>query len=232
MIVFIDEREVVRSVFESWFAREGVPSIGLSTADFELWFDSISNGEAEALEAILFGQAREGESLPDKIRKKSPAAIIAVVDNQSLDQTLKAFGAGVDDVVKKPVHARELLARIDAILRRRATEKSAVNRCKVFVSGGDPIIGGAPLPLPRREQRILEYLVRYEGRRVSKTQLFNAVYGMFNGSADESIVESHVSKLRKKLRERIAYDPIDTKRFLGYCLKFRHAIEGSTVTGV
>jgi DNA-binding response OmpR family regulator len=220
MIVFVDEREIVRSVFEKWFSREGISSVGLGPADFRVWFETISDSDTNALEAVLLGQG-QCEFLPASIRKKSRAAVIAVVESQSLEHTLKAFRAGVDDVVRKPVHVRELLARIDAILQRRTTEQTRTAQCKVFASGGDPIVAGAALPLPRREQRILEYLVRHEGRRVTKTQLFNAVYGMFDSDVSESIVESHISKLRRKLRQRIGYDPIDSKRFLGYLLQFK-----------
>ena len=52
--------------------------------------------------------------------------------------------------------------------------------------------------------------------RVSKAQIFHAVYGLFDGDIDETVIESHISKLRKRLRQRLGYDPIDSKRFLGY----------------
>ena len=75
-------------------------------------------------------------------------------------------------------------------------------------------------PLPRRERRILEYLASNRGRRVTKTQVFNAIYGIFDEEVEENVVESHISKLRKKLREKLGHDPIDSKRFLGYRLVF------------
>ena len=68
------------------------------------------------------------------------------------------------------------------------------------------------LQLPRRERRILEYLVSNRGCRVNKTQIFNSVYGLFSEDIDENVVESHISKLRKRLRHRLGYDPIDSKR--------------------
>ena len=77
---------------------------------------------------------------------------------------------------------------------------------------------GEVLELPRRERRILEYLVANRGKRVTKTQIFNAIYGIFDEDVEEDVVESHISKLRKKLRHRLGYDPIDSKRYLGYSL--------------
>ena len=91
----------------------------------------------------------------------------------------------------------------------------------VFFDGRDPEIGGVALELPRRERRILEYLIANKGRRVTKTQIFNAIYGIFDENVEENVVESHVSKLRKKLRARLGYDPIDSKRFLGYCIELK-----------
>jgi DNA-binding response OmpR family regulator len=89
----------------------------------------------------------------------------------------------------------------------------------VFFNGSDPIVNGAPLSLPRRERRILEYLVINRGRRLTKAQIFNAVYGLFDDEVEENVIESHISKLRKKLRAQLGYDPIESQRFLGYMLR-------------
>ena len=53
---------------------------------------------------------------------------------------------------------------------------------------------------------------------MTKTQIFNAIYGIFDEDVEEDVVESHISKLRKNLRHRLGYDPIDSKRYLGYSL--------------
>ncbi|RUV50004.1 response regulator transcription factor, partial [Mesorhizobium sp. M7A.F.Ca.MR.228.00.0.0] len=95
-----------------------------------------------------------------------------------------------------------------------------IGAMRIFMDGRDPEIDGQPLPLPRRERRILEYLASNRGRRVTKTQVFNAIYGIFDEEVEENVVESHISKLRKKLREKLGTDPIDSKRFLGYRLVF------------
>jgi two-component system, OmpR family, flagellar system response regulator FtcR len=141
-------------------------------------------------------------------------------DNKSLDETLDLFAAGVDDVVRKPIHVREILARIRAIRTRIqvAGEGTLVGQLRVFSDGRDPEVKGEVLPLPRRERRILEYLVNNKDCRVTKTQIFNYVYGLFSDDIDENVVESHVSKLRKRLRHRLGYDPIDSQRYLGYRL--------------
>jgi hypothetical protein len=55
--------------------------------------------------------------------------------------------------------------------------------------------------------------------RITKTQIFNRVYGIFNDEIHENVIESHISRLRKRLKERLGIDPIDSQRFLGYRLK-------------
>ena len=99
---------------------------------------------------------------------------------------------------------------------RESTPRSAP--CASSWTAAIPRSTAQPLPLPRRERRILEYLASNRGRRVTKTQVFNAIYGIFDEEVEENVVESHISKLRKKLREKLGFDPIDSKRFLGYRL--------------
>ena len=50
----------------------------------------------------------------------------------------------------------------------------------------------------------------------TKEQVFNAVYGAFTSDVDESVIEGHISKLRKKLRQKLSFDPIEVRRYLGY----------------
>ncbi len=89
---------------------------------------------------------------------------------------------------------------------------------QVFLDGRDPQVDGVTLALPRRERRILEYLASIGDRRATKAQIYSAIYGLFNENVEETVVESHISKLRKKLRATLGYDPICSKRFLGYRL--------------
>jgi DNA-binding response OmpR family regulator len=78
---------------------------------------------------------------------------------------------------------------------------------------------------------MLEYCVINKGRRLTKSQIFNAVYGLFDDGIEENVVESHISKLRKKLRARLGYDPIESQRFLGYMLSPSSAVQTLLKTG-
>ncbi len=223
MLVLIDDREIVSVGFAGGFKSEGVASTGLCPTDFRDWVETVAERDIAAVEAFLIGDCRERNHFPRFIRERSRAPIIALNETQSLEQTLNLFAAGFDDVVRKPIHVRELLARISAIRRRAQAKKddTVFGEIRVFFDGRDPEVRGDPLPLPRRERRILEYLMKNRGRRVSKAQIFSAIYGIYDEHVEENVVESHVSKLRKKLRQKLGYDPIESKRYLGYCLEDR-----------
>jgi two-component system, OmpR family, flagellar system response regulator FtcR len=220
MIVIVEDRELVKEAFASRFGKEGIPAAGFCPSDFGDWVNCADEKDIDAVEAFLIGSCSGRDSLTRKIRRRSAAAVIAMADNRSLEETLTLFGAGADDVVAKPVHVRELMARIAAIGRRRLElgGSDAPADIVMFADGRDPEVAGEPLRLPRRERRILEYLFANRGRRVTKAQIFNSVYGLFDQEIDENVIESHISKLRKRLRSRLNYDPIDSQRHLGYCL--------------
>jgi DNA-binding response OmpR family regulator len=219
MIVIVDERETVLNGYTAWFCREGVSAAGLAPQDFRQWVNTAPEPDIDAVEAFLLGDFHNREEVPVKIKSRSAAAVIAMNETKSLSDTLELFAAGVDDVVRKPVHVREILARIRAISRRTQQDADpAPGHIRVFSDGRDPEVGGEVLPLPRRERRILEYLMANKGRRVTKSQIFNFVYGLFDDGIDENVIESHISKLRKRLRQRLGRDPIDSQRFLGYRL--------------
>jgi DNA-binding response OmpR family regulator len=221
MIVIVDERKLVTEGYCSLFGREGVATTSFRSGEFGEWVSSAADEDLKSVRAFLIGDCSDDSLSPRSIRDRTGAPVIALSEQNSLENTLRLFESGVDDVIRKPVHPREILARITAIRRRggeEAKDTAGGGRMHIFMDGRDPEIDGISLPLPRRERRILEYLASNNGRRVTKTQVFNWIYGVFDEEVEENVVESHISKLRKKLRERLGFDPIDSKRFLGYRL--------------
>jgi DNA-binding response OmpR family regulator len=229
MIVIVDEREAVTEGYTSWFGREGVSATGFCPGEFGNWVKAVADPDIRAIEAVLVGDCVERHGIARLVRGRSRAAVIALNDSKSLEDTLELFASGVDDVVRKPVHVREILARIKAIRNRAQAEDEclSVGEIKVFPDGRDPVVGGEVMSLPRRERRILEYLVSNRGCRVNKTQIFNYVYGLFSEDIDENVVESHISKLRKRLRHRLGHDPIESQRYLGYRLLYAQSVNGA-----
>ncbi|HMN70969.1 MAG TPA: winged helix-turn-helix domain-containing protein [Rhodoblastus sp.] len=220
MIIFVEARTQVASAFKSQFERIGAALVAFVDADFEIWLAGATKAELASVECFLIGDVCDRAVYVKLVKGRSHAPVIALSEHNTLERTLDLFACGVDDVVRKPVHVRELLARVRAIQRRSEAkaEASSLGAIRVFCDGRDPEVDGCEFPLPRRERRILEFLASHRGRRVTKAQIFHSIYGLFDDEVDENVVESHVSKLRKKLKARMGYDPIDSKRFLGYCL--------------
>ena len=218
MYVVVDYRPVVTEGYTATFGREGFAAQGFGGEEFGEWLRTASDDDLNAVEGFVLGDFDGRRALPATIRNRSRAPIIALSEERSLQQTLDLFTGGVDDVVRKPVHVKELVVRADAVWRRvnQSAPLVETEEIKVFFDGRDPEVNGEPLPLPRRERHILEYLVKNSHRRVTKSQIFNAIYGIFDDNVDEVVVEGHISKLRKKLRLRIGRDVIDAKRYLGY----------------
>jgi two-component system, OmpR family, flagellar system response regulator FtcR len=223
VFIIVDEREIVTKGYTSRFDREGVSSTGFCPEEFREWVATVQPLDLGAVEAFLIGDCEKRTAYPKIIKDRSRAPVIAMSEAHSLETTLELFAAGADDVVRKPIHVREILARVEAIRRRydAAPDHKQIGELRIYFDGRDPDVKGEVLPLPRRERRILEYLVTNQGKRVTKAQIFNSIYGIFDEDVEESVVESHISKLRKKLRQRLGYDPIESKRYLGYRLQTR-----------
>jgi len=222
MFIIVDSREIVTAGYASAFEREGYASLELHPSELLDWLEITCAQDLASVDAILLGESGERTGFVSPVRNRCPEAqIVALEDTANLESTLELFSAGLDDVLKKPVHVREIIARVGAFRRRNTARNSSVGTgaIEVFFDGRDPLVGGDVMELPRRERRILEYLVKNKGRRVTKTQIFNAVYGVMNDGVDECVVESHISKLRKKLRKKLGYDAIESTRYIGYMLK-------------
>ncbi|KQO51570.1 response regulator transcription factor [Methylobacterium sp. Leaf85] len=223
MYIVVDERQYVAAEYIAGFDAQSVPARSLPGFAFKAWLSESSAGDLDAVRGFVLGECEERAVCTAAIRTVSQAPIIALNESRSLEQTLDLFTAGIDDVVRRPVHVREILARAEAIRRRglRAGEQSAPaqdrqGRLRVFADGRDPEIDGESLILPRRERHILEHFARNRGRQLTRAQIFNAVYADHGSDVEESVVEGHISKLRKKLRMRLGYDPIEAKRLAGY----------------
>ena len=219
MLVLVEGRDLVVDGFSSLFKREGVCICGMNPADFRDWFSMLSETDLNTIEGVLIGDCEERLALGAMVTARTRAPLFALIDHHRLEETLRLFETGFDDVLRKPIHVREILARAGIVRRRRAktVKTETIDGVKIFLDGRGPEVDGVALELPRRERRILEILYLNAGRRISKAQLFSAVYGLDDEKIEETVIESHISKLRKKLKSLLGHDPIDSQRFLGYC---------------
>ncbi|MFA9428993.1 response regulator transcription factor [Egicoccus sp. AB-alg2] len=161
----------------------------------------------------------DGFDLARTIRARGDVPIIFVTALGDLDDRLAGFEAGGDDYVTKPFSTVELLARVQALLRRAGRLESQawqVDDLVVDEAARTAVRGGTPLELTRTEFDLLITLGRNIGTVVSKSRLLALVWGF--ESYDENLVEVHISALRRKL-EAQGDRLIHTVRGVGYVLR-------------
>ena len=165
----------------------------------------------------------DGLTLIEEVRKNNintPVLILSA--KRSVDDRVKGLKTGSDDYLVKPFAFSELLARVQALIRRstRVTAPSELNvadlrldldRRKVF--RGDQEILLQPL-----EFSLLEYLMRNAGRVVSKTMIMEHVWD-YNFSPQTNVVEARICYLRDKIDKNFETKLIHTVRGVGYVLK-------------
>jgi two-component system, OmpR family, flagellar system response regulator FtcR len=220
MIIITGHQIAETNVYSATLNAEGLAANVITHRDFEEWFLSLDANDKSAIETIVIQNHTDKSDTVRLIKSRSNIPVVVVNSSFDLDSTLKFFLSGADDVVTDKIQPRELVARIGAIRRRTCSHVGfvSVGPLKVYFDGRDVELFNKSFILPRRERRILEYLAANLSRRVNRTMIFNAVYGLFEEEVEESVVESHISKLRKKLRQGLNFDPIDNQRYLGYQL--------------
>lgn len=161
----------------------------------------------------------DGYQIARQLRNESELPILFLTAADELEARLAAFEAGADDYLVKPFAMAELLARLQALLRRSGRLEAAVWEVGDLLvdEGARKVIrGGESLELTSTEYALLNTLVRHRGQVLSKLQLLTQVWGF--DAYDENLVEVHVSALRRKLE---AHGPrlLHTVRGAGYTLR-------------
>jgi two-component system, OmpR family, phosphate regulon response regulator PhoB len=150
--------------------------------------------------------------------------IIMLTARGEESERVRGLSTGADDYIVKPFSVPELLARVNALLRRASPERVAdvlsfgdiaIDREKKRVSRS-----GHAIDLGPTEYRLLEFLMERPGRVFSREQLLDGVWGS-DIYIDERTVDVHVGRLRKALNRGHSNDPIRTVRGAGYALDDR-----------
>lgn len=161
----------------------------------------------------------DGYSTARLLRTKSTLAIIMLTAADTVAERLEGFSAGADDYLIKPFSMAELLARVEALLRRTGRLTSAVRQVSDVIlddAARTALRAGQRMDLTRTEFDLLTVLAKHPGQILSKVQLLTQVWGF--DAYDVNLVEVHMSSLRKKLE---VHGPrlIHTVRGVGYVLR-------------
>jgi two-component system response regulator PhoP len=144
--------------------------------------------------------------------------ILILTARDAWQDKVEGLESGADDYLTKPFHSAELLARINALLRRAAGHGSssvAFNGIEIDTLSQTVTSHGEAVQLTGHEYRILEYLILHAGKVVSKTELTEHIYDQ-DFDRDSNVVEVLVGRIRKKLDPGGLRRPIETLRGRGY----------------
>ena len=170
----------------------------------------------------------DGTRLARLIRKNHmPVPILVVSGNASTDDKIAALGAGADGYLTKPFDRFELLANLDAIIRRTHGHSSAtvpVGNLEVDLNRHLALVAGTQLPLTGKEFRIVEFLALRKGSVLNKTAFLSHLYGGMD-EPEPKIIDVFICKLRRKLELAGASGvSIDTVWGQGYILRETEAV--------
>ncbi|MBY6066626.1 response regulator transcription factor [Leisingera aquaemixtae] len=161
-----------------------------------------------------------GLSLLREMRRAGdPAPVLMLTALTSVDDRVAALDQGADDYLGKPFDQRELEARLRALVRRQADrkEEQIILGSLAFVpSDRSARLNGRLLELTRREAALLDMLIRHQDRYLSKSRLYDSLYGFDDADVGENAIELYIARLRKKIAGSDV--SIATQRGVGYRL--------------
>ncbi len=204
---------------------------GLREAGFAV--DVAADGE-EGLAAALQGQSdvaivdlmlprRDGLSVIDELRRRGRTTPVLILSaRRSVDDRVRGLQAGGDDYLTKPFAFAELLARVQALVRRatRAPEPTtlSVGDLSLDLLTRKVSRAGTSIDLRPREFALLEYLMRSAGKVVSKTMILSHVWE-YQFDPQTNVVDVLVSRLRDRIDRPFDSKLLHTVRGVGYVLK-------------
>ena len=223
-LLIVDDDERIRGLLQKFLIRNGfLVSAARDAAHARrilagLDFDMI------VLDVMMPGE--DGVSLTRAIRKTSDTPILLLTAKSETEDRIKGFEAGADDYLAKPFEPKELLLRINAILRRMPEAEPARGLPKVLALGpirydidrGEMWRGEDPVRLTATESQLMRLFAAQPGQAISRAKLVEDL-GRDGGQAQERAVDVQITRLRRKLET----DPkqpryLQTVRGAGYML--------------
>ena len=199
MLLIEDDYGTAREI-EHEFVRGGLEVVHAATAA-----EGLAAALAKDVDVMIVDRQLpdgDGLSIIEQLRArgvKTPALVLSALG--SLDDRVRGLRAGGDDYVAKPFALVEIVARVEALLRRPNDTRDTrliVGPIDIDMLAGTAARAGRPLELLPREFQILEYLVRREGRIVTRSMLLQDVWG-YTFEPNSNVVDVHMGRLRRKV---------------------------------
>jgi two-component system response regulator RegX3 len=222
-VLVIEDERAIRTGICDVLAFKGYEPVGVERGDDGL--DEALTGRFAVCIVDVMLPGMDGFTICSRVREALPRqALLMLTARGSEEDILRGFSVGADDYVTKPFSVAQLVARVEALLRRTVVEAA-----EQFAAGDVQIDGGrlsaqkhdVQVDLSPRDVEVLSALSRVPGKVVSRTELLRDVWGYARAEALETrCVDMHIAKLRRKLEPLDGGEQlIETVRGAGYRLR-------------
>ncbi|HOF95252.1 MAG TPA: response regulator transcription factor, partial [Clostridia bacterium] len=205
-ILVIDDDKNILEIISLYLSKEGFTVYTGERGDTALELFKKIKPALVVLDVMLPGM--DGFAVLNQLRAESEVPIIMLTARGGTPERVQGLELGADDYMPKPFDAKELLARIKAVLRRlpsvEAERKLAFDGLTVSLENYAVTLDGKPVEMPPKEIELLYFLAAHEGKVFTREQLLEQVWG-FDFFGDSRTVDVHVKRIREKLGERTAW---------------------------
>ena len=167
--------------------------------------DYLRGAEYDALVLDVMLPGMDGWGVLGKIREESDVPVIMLTAKSDTMDRIQGLDLGADDYMVKPFEAKELIARIKAVMRRSGGQseekKVSFDNLVISLDNYSVLLDGKPVEMPPKEIELLYFLASRPGKVFTREQLLEQVWG-FDFFGDSRTVDVHVKRIREKLGER------------------------------
>ncbi len=216
-VLIVDDEEMIRNALKEYAEFEGFEAFE-ATDGFEAVKKCRENDYDIILMDVMMPKL-DGYSAVKEIKKFKDVPVIMLSARTEEYDKLYGFELGIDDYVTKPFSPKEVMARINAIVKRKSSPQVASRESEKFegleidMKGRNVYIDGEKAILTPKEYELLFYLVRNKGIALTREKLLYDVWG-FDFYGDDRTVDTHIKMLRSNLKQYRKF--IVTLRGLGY----------------
>ena len=217
-VLIVDDEEMIRNVLKEYVEFEG--NEAYEAADGMEAVRLCKDNDYDVVLMDVMMPRLDGFSAVKEIRKFKDVPVIMLSARGEEDDKLFGFEIGADDYVTKPFSPKEVMARINAVTKRRAAAKAEAGNeilkfegLEIDMAGRNVYVDGEKAELTPKEYELLFYLVRNKGIALTREKLLYDVWG-FDFYGDDRTVDTHIKMLRGNLKEYRKF--IVTLRGLGY----------------